>query len=1157
MSPAAAPAPTTEQLLRYWRACLADGDLPNPPLDREESLDLTPEELDGGRLDRAKTEYVFKVAEREIRRKRPPKDRHKPIRLVQTRVLVAPLLMEKRRRHGWVSEARPQTLSPLWMSAALERDGRLFPDPDHHPWIPRQFLQPVAGHEWTLGPIRAFDDYLTAEGPAPDLEWSESLAWARALFAAVGGAPPEEYEHEDVTVIGPKLLIVQIEKGFRRPLLELVDHLVRTRPGLPLIDAIAAAPEPREAPPPEDLEQAGHRLHQGQMTRRFPLSPSQRQSLHACLELDDGELATVNGPPGTGKTTLVQSLAASLWVERALAGGEAPVIHVTSTNNQAVTNVLDSFEAVASAAAEPLEERWLPGVTSYGLYLPSQRAGARANKRGYQVAFPGSPWGGFPDHLVHREDFQEARAFYLERAQEALGVPAGSSVTVVLERLQEEMQVAVKELGRWLKLARERSQGSASEGWGRDLDPAARRQALTAEMEDLEGRRQELLDLCAGVPWWEDLLTWLPPVKGRRDRRLTHPLAAARLPVPELPQQGFREALLAPVEDRRQELKVELELLAWLQRALQRDGDGAGALREALATAATPWQAVPAILDVGLRHRLFHLAGRYWEGRWLADGEAAGSVGGRPGGQSRADCERRLRRLAKLTPVFVSTLYKSPRIFSYWDADESQAAPLLAGVDLLIVDEAGQVPPEIGAAVLPLARRAVVIGDEYQIEPIWAVHGSVDGANLESAGLASGPIEKGKEDPLAALRCSSSSLLKTAQRATRWTAPGRKDGLFLSEHRRSVPEVVAYCNELVYEGKLEPRRPPLEDPRLPSLGWAHVDSRARRVRGSWANPGEARAIVLWLRDRRLELEAFYGLPLWEIVGVVTPFVAQRVELEKLLRRLRPKGSLEPMVEAGTVHTFQGAERPLMIFSPVYSAGTAPERYFFDDGPNMLNVAVSRARDSFLVFGDMGLFRPRRSQVPSELLASHLFASPEHELAGVAPAPDRVDQAKKKGALVTSVSELEAHRDLLKDAFREAKEELIVVSPYLSEKAVEADGILYEVRAAAERRVKVVIAYCLDLQPRPEITAPLARALKEAGAEVHALDRVHSKLLAVDRRWYVEGSFNWLGASRDPKSPHARWETSTRIGEPFAGEIIEARWNELRKMMGEGGASGEG
>ncbi len=59
--------------------------------------------------------------------------------------------------------------------------------------------------------------------------------------------------------------------------------------------------------------------HLGQMSAAYPLSPSQRLSLNYFNDPgSDNLLFTVHGPPGTGKTTLLTSVIASLWIERAL-----------------------------------------------------------------------------------------------------------------------------------------------------------------------------------------------------------------------------------------------------------------------------------------------------------------------------------------------------------------------------------------------------------------------------------------------------------------------------------------------------------------------------------------------------------------------------------------------------------------------------------------------------------------------------------------------------------------------------------------------------------------------------------------------------------------------------------------------------------------------
>lgn len=53
----------------------------------------------------------------------------------------------------------------------------------------------------------------------------------------------------------------------------------------------------------------------------------------------------------------------------------------------------------------------------------------------------------------------------------------------------------------------------------------------------------------------------------------------------------------------------------------------------------------------------------------------------------------------------------------------------------------------------------------------------------------------------------------------------------------------------------------------------------------------------------------------------------------------------------TIIMRQGAERNVIIFSSVY--GSEEGCYFINSNKSLMNVAVSRAKDSFLVFGDSG------------------------------------------------------------------------------------------------------------------------------------------------------------------------------------------------------------
>ena len=103
--------------------------------------------------------------------------------------------------------------------------------------------------------------------------------------------------------------------------------------------------------------------HVGQMSGEFPLSVKQRNALHYFIEQKPGEILAVNGPPGTGKTTFLRSVVANLWTQAALNQSEAPLIVATSNNNQAVTNILESFARIEETGLdECLKGRWLPEV---------------------------------------------------------------------------------------------------------------------------------------------------------------------------------------------------------------------------------------------------------------------------------------------------------------------------------------------------------------------------------------------------------------------------------------------------------------------------------------------------------------------------------------------------------------------------------------------------------------------------------------------------------------------------------------------------------------------------------------------------------------------------------------------------------------------------
>ena len=391
-------------------------------------------------------------------------------------------------------------------------------------------------------------------------------------------------------------------------------------------------------------------------------------------------------------------------------------------------------------------------------------------------------------------------------------------------------------------------------------------------------------------------------------------------------------------------------------------------------------------MDTRLRYTAFKLATHYWEGRWLLEMREQFDTDYKES-QSEKKQKKRWRRYAKLAPCFVSTLYTLPNLMH---AFNRKHITLFDFIDLLIIDEGGQVSPDISGATFALAKKALVVGDMQQLEPIWSIPKSIDIGNLQEKKV----IVTDDEDEIEAffstgLDASSGSLMKVAQRASPYQKSDEhgsfERGMFLAEHRRCVPEIIEYCNRLAYGGRLRVMRKSEVDHPWPHLGYAHISGQSRRMTGSRENQDEATVIVRWIAEHYDMLVSHYSdesLSLDKIVAIVTPFRSQANLLQRLLKRF----GITERLTVGTVHVLQGAECPIVIFSPVYGSNDRPP-YFFDRDNSMLNVAVSRAKDSFLVFGNMNNFDQKASSKPSGVLASFLFRDEANEITQAASVRD--------------------------------------------------------------------------------------------------------------------------------------------------------------------------
>lgn len=954
---------TSQQLTRYYRAIQTQANLQDcrftsrTPFATVSSADIT-----AGRLDEAVTNELFTLA--KARRDRP------------LDVIISLATLQ--------DGAQAEGLALI--AAQLDADGRLTADlGSQAPWIPASRLRSsgVTDRQLMVGTLAGFWRWrLTAgeERASQAEDFADVIAYTEAMVDAVfdtdliaaglkGGQQTEL--HRPGALPHTCWLTPGTVIEANGAILDLYRHLIEDDPSPALYEQFVAL-DGQDRSSEDGIDEDRDLLLEtatratGSMSDGFPLTASQRRAVHAFLLDGHGDVTAVSGPPGTGKTTMLQSVVASLIVTHCLQDRPAPLIMGTSTNNQAVTNIIDSFSSVAKDDAGPLARRWLPAATEDGA--------ADTPLRGLAAYAPSGA----------KAKEAQAKGYLLENNRKA-GVYTQYSAP---EYVKAATARFLADLGGYTTAAR----------FGAPTDLAKAEAFLAKALKRVDQRRRELLtarhaaDATVPAPTGPgaDVAALRAEMAVHEDRLRFWTSVAAAGPTDAMDAEfNFDDSEPAPAFDSVDEFRAFyqnrlVELAGTLERAERDQAARAGIAHQATLTygqavteplkdltrlcllteeqvdrlrTAEDILALDQTLDVTVRHAAFWLAVHRYEAQWLTVCAGEDLI---PQPERNRTTLRYMDRYwpqaAALTPCFVMTAYQLPKYFKLWAKAGEKSAYDLERADLLIVDEAGQVDASLGAAAFALAKRALVVGDVQQLAPVWGIDPESDRVMGESFGF--GP-EWDTLERRGLTASDHSSVMMAAAGASRWSY-GKDDdeGLFLAEHFRCRSEIIEYCNELLYKGQLVPSRPSagyrleglVEHPFL----FREVPGSEDHQQGSSrVNQAEAEAIAAWLDehwDRFCEAYGAAGDPEKEkgVFGVVTPFAAQaRVIRQTLGRVLGPDRA--KLVTVGTAHTLQGAERSIVLFSSVYGDNSG-QASFIDNTLELMNVAVSRAKDLFIVFG---------------------------------------------------------------------------------------------------------------------------------------------------------------------------------------------------------------
>lgn len=222
--------------------------------------------------------------------------------------------------------------------------------------------------------------------------------------------------------------------------------------------------------------------------------------------------------------------------------------------------------------------------------------------------------------------------------------------------------------------------------------------------------------------------------------------------------------------------------------------------------------------------------------------------------------------------------------------------------DYVIMDEASQVSVETGLLALTCAKNAVIVGDKMQLSNVRTDEDKLKLEDIRKSFDIPDSYDVAKHSFLSSVLATLPMVPET----------------LLREHYRCLPDIINFCNQRFYGGNLfiMTKRDDNEKHLL-----ALTTMAGQHCRGHY-NQREIDAV-------KIEL-----LPLLrnrEQTGIIAPYNKQVDQFHAQI----------PDVEVATIHKYQGREKDVIIMSVTDDIITE-----FADNANLLNVAVSRAKDKF-------------------------------------------------------------------------------------------------------------------------------------------------------------------------------------------------------------------
>ena len=341
-----------------------------------------------------------------------------------------------------------------------------------------------------------------------------------------------------------------------------------------------------------------------------------------------------------------------------------------------------------------------------------------------------------------------------------------------------------------------------------------------------------------------------------------------------------------------------------------------------------------------------------------------------------------LQSIFLLTPV-ISTTFASAQTFL---GDVKKSGVL----GTLIVDEAGQAQPQMAVGAMFRCRKAVIVGDPKQIEPVVTAETDMI-KQLLTAEILAGYKDKKISVQAFADYINPYGTYLGKDEEKEWV------GCPLVVHRRCIDPMYTISNVLSYDGTMKQQTSAPDENRkrtfiLDKSCW--IDVAGAENSGKKDHFVKAQGeLVLKLLERKFEWDSG-DIPR---LFIITPFTSVKEGMLEMIKKSELYGK-EPRVRKwlnanniGTVHTFQGQGTDEVIFLLGCDSKSMGAVNWVNN--NIVNVAATRAKFRFYMIGDKTVWTCRPVRATRECTAEILTDKEIAELLSGKP-PEVIGKPKE-------------------------------------------------------------------------------------------------------------------------------------------------------------------